>query len=170
MKSKAYFKEEQTYPFWIVISIGMVLLLSIFFLSNSAELPGKKVIISSLIISLTLLLFLLISLKLKVDESEIIVRFRPFINREKKIRWEELKSARLRRSSPMLEFGGWGYRMRFNKRAYTLYGSWGLDLEFKNGKKLFIGVQKHDHLHLFLEERIYSKYPELESWKRNDKD
>jgi len=161
MKSDVYFKEEQNYPFWIVISIGIVLLLSILFLATPAESLRKEVIISAVILSLTVLLFLLISLRLKVDETEINIRFRPFINKEKKIRWDELKSAKVRRSSPMMEFGGWGYRMRFNKRAYTLYGSWGLDLQFKNGKRVFIGVQKHEHLHLFMEERIYSKYPEL---------
>ncbi len=161
MKSNVYYKEEQNYPFWIVISIGIVLLLSAFFLLDPAESLRKEVIISAVILSLTVLLFLLISLRLKVDEAGINIRFRPFINKEKRISWDELESVRLRRSSPMLEFGGWGYRRRFNKRAYTLYGSWGLELEYKNGKKLFIGVQKHEHLHLFLEERIYPKYPQL---------
>ena len=104
---------------------------------------------------------MIISLRLRVDEEGINIRFRPFVNKEKRIRWDELESVEVRRSNPIMEFGGWGYRMRIKNRAYTLYGNWGLDLQFKNGKRLFIGVQKHEHLHLFLVERIYSKYPEL---------
>ena len=161
MISEGYFKEKQGYPFWIVMSIGIILMLSPFLLQEPFGELGKEVIVSSLLMLLIVLLFLVISIRLRVDEMGIKVRFRPFVNRERLIKWDELESVRVRKYSPIREFGGWGYRIRIKKRAYTLYGYWGMDLRFKNGKSLFIGVQKHEHLHLFLKERIYPNHPEL---------
>ena len=161
MISEGYFKEKTRYPFWIVFSIGIILMLSPLFIQEPFAKIEKEVIATMVLMFLIILLFLFILLSLRVDEEGIKVRFRPFINNEKKIRWEELESVRVRKYNPIMEFGGWGYRIRIKKRAYTLYGSWGMDLRFKNGKSLFIGVQQHEQLHLFLKERIYPKHPEL---------
>jgi hypothetical protein len=162
MISEGYFKEKQSFPFWIVMSIGVILMISPFLLQEPFGELGKEVIASSLLMLLIVLLFLVISIRLRVDEQGIRIRFRPFVNKDKLIRWDELESVRVRKYSPIREFGGWGYRIRIKKRAYTLYGNWGLDLRFKNGKSLLIGVQKHEHLHLFLKERIYPTHPDLE--------
>ncbi|MHC4338483.1 MAG: hypothetical protein ACYSTG_11155 [Planctomycetota bacterium] len=50
---------------------------------------------------------------------------------------------------PIREYGGWGIRYSFRKgigRAYNMSGNKGVQLVFKNGKKLLIGSQKPDEL------------------------
>jgi hypothetical protein len=107
------------------------------------------------------LLFLSIKLDLRVDFDGIQLRFTPFVNKQHHIRWSELSEARVRISKPLMEFGGWGYRLKFKTRAYTLYGKWGLEITFKEGKSLFIGVQDYKELIRIMEDTVYPRYPEL---------
>ncbi|PQJ82980.1 hypothetical protein BTO16_05475 [Polaribacter glomeratus] len=65
----------------------------------------------------------------------------------KTILWSELKEVKVRTYNPIGEYGGWGFRSGFlwNKskgKAINISGDVGIQLEFKNGKKLLIGTQK----------------------------
>ena len=82
-------------------------------------------------------------------------------NISSKMNWNEIKTVEVRKSKSIREFGGWGYRIGKRKRAYTLYGHWGLDLTLNNDKHLFIGTQKHCELEAFLKDFIYPKYSGL---------
>jgi TATA-box binding protein (TBP) (component of TFIID and TFIIIB) len=45
----------------------------------------------------------------------------------------------------MLEYGGWGIRCGWHgKKVYNISGNRGVQLVFKNGKRLLIGSQKPD--------------------------
>ena len=48
--------------------------------------------------------------------------------------------------SPMREYGGWGIRFGKSGKAYNIKGDEGLQLVFKNGKRLLIGSQKSQEL------------------------
>jgi hypothetical protein len=161
----AIFKEKQVYPFWVVISIGIILSLSpIILIDFVEETPRNELnaaLLTSVIILIISLIFLLIKLKVRIDKIEIRYKFIPFIWSEKSINWNNVKNVEVRKSKSIREFGGWGYRIGKGKRAFTLYGHWGLDITLKNDKHLFIGTQKHCQLDAFLKGNIYPKYPEL---------
>lgn len=78
----------------------------------------------------------------------IYVRFFPFLLTFRKYPWEDLEKATVRTYSPLAEYGGWGYRISFSGkgRAFNISGNKGLQLKFKNGKKLLIGTNKPDEL------------------------
>ena len=56
--------------------------------------------------------------------------------------WAELEEIYVREYSPISEFGGWGWRFGMGGKAYNISGDQGIQLVFKNGKKLLIGTQK----------------------------
>ncbi len=67
----------------------------------------------------------------------------------KKIAWSEVSNAYVRNYDPIGEYGGWGLKggSFWNKskgKAITISGGVGIQLEFKNGKKLLIGTQKEN--------------------------
>jgi hypothetical protein len=48
----------------------------------------------------------------------------------------------VRKYKPLLEYGGYGIRGFGNNRALNIAGKTGLQLIFKDGRKLLIGTQK----------------------------
>jgi hypothetical protein len=72
--------------------------------------------------------------------------------KERVYNWEEIKSANIRTYKPLMEYGGWGIRGFGNNRALNISGNKGLQLEFKNGKKLLIGTEKSTEMESILEE------------------
>tara|TARA_R110002051_G_scaffold222134_2_gene285773 strand:- start:71 stop:526 length:456 start_codon:yes stop_codon:yes gene_type:complete len=104
---------------------------------------------------LTLLIFF-IKLTTKIDEKGIHYQFYPFQLSIKKIPWNELAKVGVRTYLPISEFGGWGLRggFFFNKgkeKAVNISGNIGIQLIFKNGKKLLIGTQKKQEVESVLE-------------------
>ena len=162
---KGIFNEKQVYPFWVVVSIGIILAMSPIVMVDFFEENPKDVLsavfLSSAVILFVALFFLIIKLKVRIDDNEIRLKFIPFFWKEKSIKWEEIKKAEVRKSKSIREFGGWGYRVGKGKRAYTLYGHWVIDITFKNDKHLFIGTQKHCEIDVLLKKTIYLKYPGL---------
>jgi hypothetical protein len=75
------------------------------------------------------------------DGQYFSVRFWPFIRKAVRYNKEDIASIEIRTFRPILEFGGWGirYSKKYGK-AYTLQGSKGIQLIFKDGKKVLVGT------------------------------
>ena len=159
--SKGYFIEKSRYPVWLVLSILIIIIVLFIIGINKTDIKVNELWISLGIFMAVWLLFLAIQINLRVDNDGIQFRFLPFINRQKHIRWSELSVAQVRSSRPLFEFGGWGFRIKHKTRAYTLYGKWGLDITYKDGKRLFIGVKDFKELIRVMEDSVYPNYPEL---------
>ncbi|MBS1773773.1 MAG: hypothetical protein JST82_13015 [Bacteroidetes bacterium] len=115
-------------------------------------------IIPMIIIALVIILFAIIKLETKVDETAISYRFYPIQIKMRHKLWEDIDKAYVRKYSPILEYGGWGYRFVGRKRgdALNISGNKGLQIVFKNGNKLLIGTNKPEELNAALKE-IYEK-------------
>jgi hypothetical protein len=94
------------------------------------------------------LMFFILKLETKISDSGIEVRFFPVQLKYKKYRWEELEEVYLREYSPLAEYGGWGIRYSFlgKGRALNVSGKTGLQLVFKDGRKLLIGTAKPEDI------------------------
>lgn len=92
---------------------------------------------------LLITLFLLITLETKINDKGISYRFFPFFFSFTFIAWDELEHVTVRKYKPILEYGGWGYRLGiFGKgRAVSISGNRGIQLKLKNGKRLLIGTR-----------------------------
>ena len=94
-------------------------------------------------------------LKTHIDERGIEYQFKGFHLKPKFISWEQLEKAYVRTYHPLSEYGGWGIRGSFGKdsMAYNVKGNKGLQLQFKDGKRLLIGTQTPEPL-----ERVIALY------------
>lgn len=113
-------------------------------------------IISVASITLVLISFWVIRLDTSIDDEGIHVQFFPFHLKKRHYPWETIQSIAVRNYRPIVEFGGWGIRGFGSNRALNISGSIGLQIHFKNGKKLLIGTQKGGALSL-LSEKLNAK-------------
>ncbi|NBL65065.1 hypothetical protein GV828_07620 [Flavobacterium sp. NST-5] len=90
------------------------------------------------------LLFIVMKLETQIKPEAVYVRFFPFHFSYKKFELSALSEVYVRKYAAIYEYGGWGIRLGwFGKgNAYTVSGENGIQLEFKNGKKLLVGTQK----------------------------
>ena len=104
-----------------------------------------------LIISVILLL-LKMEIRTTITKEYIQVQYFPFNLKPRTIYWNELTTFETRTADCLKEYWGWGYKGTRKNRSYTAYGDYGLQLTFKNGKRLFIGSQNKAELEKVVDE------------------
>lgn len=108
-------------------------------------------------IFLLLLLFLILSIRLKTSYNEegVTYRFFPFQFKTTVIHWHELSDAYIREYNSLYEYGGWGIRFGSAKSGKAINTSEscneGLQLQFKNGQLLLIGTKDPDAIQKILD-------------------
>lgn len=80
------------------------------------------------------------------------MRFFPFHLHYKHYSWDDILKAEVRTYNPIGEFGGWGLRGAGKDRAFNISGNQGLQLEFKDHKKLLIGTRQAEAITKALEQ------------------
>jgi len=89
-------------------------------------------------------------LEVIIDKEGIHYRFPLFIRKWRTIQKKHIARFEVRNYSPILEYGGWGYRhrprLRARKRgvALNVSGKIGLQLYFTDGRKMLIGTRRPD--------------------------
>lgn len=155
MKENSVFYEKQKFTQWwlwliIMIVIGFIIYN---YIENRQYFSIGEIIGSFAVSILIFILFFIIKLETKIDELGIRVLLFPFHLQFKYFPWKNIQKAYIREYSPIGEYGGWGLRMGlFGKgKAYNISGNIGLQLVFKDNKKLLIGTQKSEEIRVFLE-------------------
>lgn len=85
-------------------------------------------------------------LETEVRQNGLRIRFFPFHRDFKVFELEDLSEYRVRRYRPLLEYGGWGIRWGLKGRAYNVSGNQGVQLVFKDGKRLLLGSARPNEL------------------------
>lgn len=135
---------------WIVIL--PVLMLT----SAAAYMSGEEVQVLLQYAAFPVVVFLFLTfymqLFLAADKHGITYSYRPFIKKQT-ITWDEIELAEVKKYNALMEYGGWGIRIRWgNKRALNVWGNMGLLLHLRNGKKLVLGTQQSKALTDFLKQ------------------
>ena len=91
-------------------------------------------------------IWLFYSMKLitEIKKDGIQITFTPFTNFI--IPFNKIRSYKIRKYRPILEYGGWGIRFNRTGRAYTVSGKIGLQIELSNGKEILIGTENPDKI------------------------
>lgn len=94
------------------------------------------------------MLFFILRLETRISDSGIYVRFFPLQLKFRHYKWEDIDQVYLREYSPIAEYGGWGIRYGFagKGKAFNVSGKTGLQLVFKNGRKVLIGTNKAEDM------------------------
>jgi hypothetical protein len=168
------FKEEQSFTqTWMIIifiialvgplCVGIYGIIQQIFLKQPfGDKPMSDVglLIFTFVMLLFSVLIFVCRLSTRIDENGIHYQFFPFHFSLQTIAWSQLEVAKVRTYLPISEYGGWGFRSGFfgNKAkgsAYNVSGDIGIQLKFKNGKKLLIGTQKQEEAKSVLETYQY---------------
>jgi len=158
---KVLFKEEQRFTQWWLKLIMVLILLSVLipfsygvysqevldkpFGDNPMSTAGLIVtgITSLLILGGIVVLLFVARLKTRITNEGLSVSFPPFINKWKKYNPNEIENYEVRTFKAKREYGGYGIkRRRKYGQSFTISGNTGLQLYFKNEKKLLIGTKK----------------------------
>lgn len=140
--NKVVFRERQRFDnkwLWLIIAITVLVPIILGFVYD------KGFWITILVGLPALLLIVSIELRTEIGEEGISVKFFPIFFFDKLIKWEEIEKLYVRQYKPLAEYGGWGVRITYkNGMAYNIRGNKGIQIVFKNGKRLLIGTQKPD--------------------------
>lgn len=92
------------------------------------------------------------SLATVATEEGVRIKGLFFVNRL--IPYADIQSAETRLYKPLLEYGGWGYRIGVAGKAYNMQGNEGVQLVLRNGGRVLIGSQKAGELSEIIRARI----------------
>ncbi len=159
------FTEKQWFNQWWMQLINLALLGMLLYFWYKWWVLGDKVdkvapdditgqVVVSLLLMLSFGVIYIFQLHTKIDDRGIHYRFFPFHRSFKTIPWREMEKCYTRTYKPLTEYGGWGYKFgTVGGKAYNVKGNQGVQIQFKNGKKLLIGTQKPDDA-----QRIIKRY------------
>ena len=88
----------------------------------------------------------------KITEEGMLYRYPPLIWKWKLASFEDLQEVKLTKYLLWSQFGGPGYKRRIfgTGRGIVIKGNQGVQLIFKNGKKLLLGTQKPNEIQIGL--------------------
>lgn len=158
-ETEIIYREEQRFALWLravlVVSMAFTVVFSILPLTQIS--PGQWRAETGQIILLSVtgvllpigiaVLFCFLKLETQVRPDGLYVRFVPFHRKFKRFGVDDLSEYYARQYKPIREYGGWGIRCSIRSgRAYNVSGNKGLQLVFKDGKRLLIGSQRAEEL------------------------
>ena len=85
-------------------------------------------------------------LETEVRQDGLYIRYVPFHRRFKRFKAEDLSEYHARTYRPVLEYGGWGIRCGWKGRAYNVSGNRGVQLVFRDGRRVLIGSSQPPEL------------------------
>ena len=102
-------------------------------------------------------------LKTNYTDEYVQVLYSPFHWKPKKFYWKDVVHFETRNADYFSEYyWGWGIKGARKNRAYTADGDFGLQLTFKDGKRLFIGSQNKVEL-----EKVVNELNDKKAMQRN---
>jgi hypothetical protein len=159
---------------WIWLIIVIVAAFAAGDFINAIRDADKKSIIGTIVglvlfIGIAYLIYF-IRLTTRINEQGVYYTFPPFWNKERIILWLDVSQAYVRKYNPIMEYGGCGVRLGVFGRgkAYNVAGSMGLQIVFKNGKKLLLGTQKPEEMEAILQHLVRKKILTYEQIKSPD--
>ena len=138
--NKKYFIEKQKFTqlwLWLVLFFSSVFPILIEYLSSSKF----SLHLAHLILLCVVALFYFLELRVCVNERGINYQFFPFHLKSYVIKYDEIESYLAVTYSPILDYGGWGIRYGFKKKAYNVKGNHGVRINLKTGKHILFGSQ-----------------------------
>ena len=114
--------------------------------------PNPALILMGGIIFLLILLFYKSSLSVKINRNGIYYRFTPFHWYYQKISWKDVEKVYVRRYDALTEYGsGWGIKFGSAGKAYIVSGSYGLQIDLLDDRKILLGTKRPGELKKILD-------------------
>lgn len=150
---KVLFEEKQKFNqvgLWAILLLALSLVL---YFCNIRGFFQLESLISLIVISMVILLFIFIKLETQITNRGIRYRFFPIQFQFREILWENVAEVYVREYNAIADFGGWGYRIRFfgKGKALTISGNKGIQIYTNERRKILIGTQHPKEVQEILE-------------------
>jgi len=148
------FEEKQTFKWAFPLFLGialMTILPILFFSENGGSLLELGIV--GLVLLLTGGLFYSMKQTIQINETGVLYKQSPLINKFKTIPWDTIQNWELKKISPLRDFGGWGIRYTGSKTGYIMDGDFGLELNTGKKKKIVLSIKNRGEV-----ERLLKKY------------
>ncbi len=156
--AKPLHSEIQRFSRWWIIMVLFIPVLLVF-IPGGVSISMLHLAICTIVCILLALLFSMVRLELTITTDAIQYRLFPFQIRIRTILFNQLAEYRVRKYAPLLEYGGWGLRWGASGSAVTVKGRMGIQLAFKNGKRLLIGTSDAASASRILSQRQFISSP-----------
>lgn len=156
------FREDQQFrqPFlWIFMVIGASLVsgTAVFIVARygGAESSGigtnpVYIVLAGVVViagaALSLILLAMLRLQTEVSTLGLFLRFFPFHRKVRKIDLSNVIRVAPVTYNPVLEYGGYGIRLKRGAKAYNVQGNLGVRIHYENGYHLLIGTRQPEAL------------------------
>lgn len=146
-----FYEKQRLTQWWLWLIVIVAQLIPMFLNFRKLYLAGfmekPEIMLSTLgssvfILILSLLLIYSVKLETRITEQGVYVRMFPLGFSFKFYPFSNMLAYYVRKYHPVREYGGWGFKGRYNNRSLSIRGDRGLQLEFPNGNKLLIGTQR----------------------------
>ncbi|MBO7127307.1 hypothetical protein J6W78_07140 [bacterium] len=147
-----FYEKQRLTQWWLYVIVILVQFVPVFlivtdssrveFFMNHPDFLATKAITWGLALVISLVLIFSIKLETKITDQGVYVRLFPLGFSFKFYPFSNMLAYYVRQYHPVREYGGWGFKGRYNNRSLSIRGDRGLQLEFPNGNKLLIGTQK----------------------------
>lgn len=136
---------------WIFIYLAVTGIVSALIIPTPQANRIPVILLVSVLIILVVL-FMTGYLKTAINQTGITIEMRILFKFGRTILWDDIQTIKVDKYRPIIEFGGWGYRIGHKAVAYNCRGNDGLIILLKNGRKVVLGTQKPEELKKFLVE------------------
>ena len=156
--SNRIFKESQSYlGTWVMYvivltEVPLLILLTVLYATSNEK--QEMAIALGVIVAAMIFVFIFLSnlkLETRIDKRAISFRYTPFTLKWRQFPKESIKSYKVINYSPLLDYGGWGFKGNSTTKAYSVLGSEGLLIDVGERKKIMIGTMKAKELQAFME-------------------
>ncbi len=151
-QNKILFRETQhLLAEWLIYGLaGLILLTNFIVIYAFRGFNLDLDLVFFLITPLIPFIFYFVKMNTEIDEQGININYSHFYKR--KILFNEIAEAYVRKYRPIIEYGGWGLKgWKKSNRAYNIRGDKGLQLELLNSDRVLIGTQKPEELAKIIE-------------------
>ena len=146
---------EEVQPFdlaWLWMLLGIEVLV-IFIPLIVAGTPWWTILMVAVFMALILSLLSATNLQTRMDYEGVHYRMKPFHLKPQFIPWEKIDMIQVRPYNPLREDGGYGLRVRRNRKAYNVGSRHCIAIVTKEGKHVVIGTQDPESANAFLSRR-----------------
>lgn len=145
------FEETQRFTQWWLWTLMLIILATVIYIpleqhaqeANTGNSIGNVTFWIGFVAVIFAIIFLLsCKLQSRIDESGVTYQFFPFQLKERHIGWNEIENIEVRTYKPIMEYGGWGYRLGRKGKALNVKGNKGIQMYTTDKNSFLLGTQK----------------------------
>lgn len=138
------YQERTPWATWFTVTLWATMIGSaalVLLLEDGENLSARVAVAMGLILVGALLQWLVSGLRVRLFRDHLEASLGRAGLIRTRIRWEEVEETAAVVYPPLREFGGWGYRLRGQKQAWTARGDQAVVLRLRDGREVFVGSE-----------------------------